>query len=118
MKVTVAVVKPLTIAGAVTVFRQPLHGRVGKLASGLASDNGVDVLSAGLNVTTKAGSVSVEGVGNAMAFTVIVIVPAFGEVPETVGVVETSCFVDILIAYGEMKPLTVSLDVASASEVG
>jgi hypothetical protein len=59
-----------------------------------------------------------------MAFTVIVIVPALGEVPETVGVVETSFGVDGSkgsygsSAYGEMKPSTVSLDVASFREAG
>ena len=99
MNVTgVGVVVPPTIAYAVTVLRQFAHcGDSDKPSSGLFA-TGLEVESAGSNLTAKAGSVSVEGNGNAMAFTVIVIVPALGEVPETVGVVETSSFVVVLSA--------------------
>ena len=87
------------MACAVTVLRQPLHGGMSDvLSSGLFVVTAIDELLAGSKVTENVGSIAPEGGGSVMAFTVIVTVPALGEVPETVGVVELSWCVVALSA--------------------
>ena len=83
----------LSVLVAVAVIRQPVQGG-NRLSSGLFVNGVIEAL--GSNVTEKAGSTVKSG--SVMGSTLTVIFPALGEVPETVGVVETSSFVVVLSA--------------------